>query len=360
MNSQTQGDACFTNLLQRGSNLDNKFMIESPSLMDQNLNPHAQVSTQESPPQVEMEPTAKKSQRGSNFTIEEDLLLISAWLNVSLDVVQGNEQKHKTYWRRIWEYFHKNKNFISERSPNSLMNRWSTIQLGTNKFCGYLAKVESMHQSGLNEQDKIGKAKLMYQELHKTSFQFDHCWNMLRCNPKWLEHYERDKMKRTRSAITSSPSTPELINLGEDEVSYEAFVNLERPLDRKVEKERLRKRKSEDNTSSNRTLNEIKEEKKINDEEIEILEKACFQEHEKEQEQDRRKQEQEQKRIRIKKEQEQEQEQERLRIMQEKLRMEQLKEEERIIMMDTSSLSQMQQEYYHQRQIEILESRRSK
>jgi hypothetical protein len=155
MNSQTQGDACFTNLLQRGSNLDNKFMIESPSLMDQNLNPHAQVSTQESPPQVEMEPTAKKSQRGSNFTIEEDLLLISAWLNVSLDVVQGNEQKHKTYWRRIWEYFHKNKNFISERSPNSLMNRWSTIQLGTNKFCGYLAKVESMHQSGLNEQDKV-------------------------------------------------------------------------------------------------------------------------------------------------------------------------------------------------------------
>ena len=155
MNSQTQGDACFNNLLQRGSNLDNKFMIESPSLMDQNLNPRAQVSTQESPPQVEMEPTAKKSQRGSNFTIEEDLLLISAWLNVSLDVVQGNEQKHKTYWRRIWEYFHKNKNFISERSPNSLMNRWSTIQLGTNKFCGYLAKVESMHQSGLNEQDKV-------------------------------------------------------------------------------------------------------------------------------------------------------------------------------------------------------------
>ncbi len=60
--------------LTEASNLDNKFMIESLSLMDQNLNPHAQVSTQESPFQVEMEPTAKKSQRGSNFTIEEDLL----------------------------------------------------------------------------------------------------------------------------------------------------------------------------------------------------------------------------------------------------------------------------------------------
>ena len=121
--------------------------------MGQNLNLHAQISTQESPPQVEMEPTAKK--RGSNFTIEEDLLLISAWLNISLDVVEGNEQKHKSYWGRIWEYFHKNKTFISERTPTSITSRWSTIQNSTEKFCGYLAQVESMHQSGLNEHDKV-------------------------------------------------------------------------------------------------------------------------------------------------------------------------------------------------------------
>ena len=200
----------------------------------------------------------------------------------------------------------------------------------------------------------------MYQELHKTLFQFDHCWNMLRCQPKWLEHNERQRIKRIRNAMPSSPSTPELINIGEDDVSHDTFVDLERPLDKKVEKERVSKRKNEDNTSSKLTgiLNEIEEEKNINGKEIEILEITCF----KEQEQDCIKQEQEQKRICIKKEQvqEQEQEQERLHIMQEKLRMEQLKEEERIIMMDTSSLSQIQQEYYHQRQMEILESRRSK
>ena len=123
--------------------------------MGQHLNPHAQVSYQESPSQVEMEPTVKKSQRGSNFTIEEDLLLVSAWLTICLDAVQGNEQKHKTYWRRIWDCFQNKKTFISERSPTSLMNRWSTIQLGTDKFCGCLTQVESMHQSGLNEHDKV-------------------------------------------------------------------------------------------------------------------------------------------------------------------------------------------------------------
>ncbi|XP_030950507.1 uncharacterized protein LOC115974340 isoform X2 [Quercus lobata] len=319
IDSKMHGDTCFTNPLQGVSNLENKFKMESPKKMGQNLNLHAQISTKDSPPQVEMELTAKK--RGSNFTIEEDLLLISAWLNISLDVVEGNEQKHKSYWRRIWEYFHKNKTFISERTPTSITSRWSTIQNSTEKFCGYLAQVESMHQSGLNEHDKIGKAKRMYQESHKTPFQFDHCWNMLRCPPKWLEHCEKQRIKRIRNAITSSPSTPELTNIGQDNVSHDTFANLERPLDKRVK-------------------------------EIEILEKTCLQE----QDQVFMKKEQEQKRIRMKKEQEQE----RLCIMQEKLQMEQLKEEERIIMMDTSSLSQIQQEYFHQRQMDILRNRRSK
>ena len=80
---------------------------------------------------------------------------MSAWLNISLDAIQGNEQKHKAYWTRLWEYFHKYKIFASERSQVSLMNRWSTIQLVTNKFCGCYVQIESRNQSGVNEQDKL-------------------------------------------------------------------------------------------------------------------------------------------------------------------------------------------------------------
>ncbi|CAB4283010.1 unnamed protein product [Prunus armeniaca] len=39
----------------------------------------------------------KKQQRAKNFVVEEDMLLVSAWLNVSLDRVHGNEQKSSTY-----------------------------------------------------------------------------------------------------------------------------------------------------------------------------------------------------------------------------------------------------------------------
>ncbi|XP_062162657.1 protein DEFECTIVE IN MERISTEM SILENCING 3-like isoform X3 [Alnus glutinosa] len=171
--SQIEGDAYFTNRLHEGSHFDNELM-GSPNLMGQM-----------SPSQVEIESSSKR-QRGSNFTIEEDNLLVLAWLNTNMDSMQGNEQKHKIYWRTIWEYFHKNKTFISKRTQLSLLNRWSLIKKSTKLFCGYMAQIEAMHQSGVNEEDKIAKAKLMFHEFQKTSFQFQHCWNVLRSQPKWI------------------------------------------------------------------------------------------------------------------------------------------------------------------------------
>jgi hypothetical protein len=110
---------------------------------------------QQASPEVEVEPTIKKSCRGSNFTIIDDNLLVEAWLYVSMDAVQGNQQKHKIYWKRICDYFNEHKTHGANRNQTSLMNRWSTIQLAVNKFCGFLAQIEKRSQSGLTEQDKV-------------------------------------------------------------------------------------------------------------------------------------------------------------------------------------------------------------
>ncbi|KAI7990310.1 Glutathione S-transferase T3 [Camellia lanceoleosa] len=238
----SSGDPFFTNLLQEGSNLDNQFM------KSQYLNQVSQGAGQESQFSTKKESAMKKSRSG-NFSKEEDNLLIPAWLNTSLDAVHGNEQKSKTFWRRVGEYFHEHKTFISERTDNSLMNRWSIIQLGTKKFCGYFTQIKSMRESGVNEEDNIGKAKFMYQEVHNTSFPFEHCWNVLRHQPKWFETYQKKNPKRSQNS-TSSPSIPELVNLEEDEISRDTHIQLERPIGKKKEKERLKKLKSQDTTSS--------------------------------------------------------------------------------------------------------------
>ena len=73
-----------------------------------------------------------------------------------MDVVHGNEQKSKRYWQRVWEYFNKYKpESDCNRNQASLMNRWSTIQLATNKFCGCFDQIERLNQSGLTEKDKV-------------------------------------------------------------------------------------------------------------------------------------------------------------------------------------------------------------
>ncbi|XP_028098565.1 glutathione S-transferase T3-like [Camellia sinensis] len=259
-----------------------------------------QVVGQESPFSTQLESTTKKS-RGGNFSIEEDNMVVLAWLNTSLDVVHGNEQKSKTFWRRVEEYFHEHKTFISECNDNSLMNRWSIIQLGTSKCCGYFAQIEALHQSGVNKQDKIGKAKIMYQEANKTLFQFKHCWNVLRHQPKWFEQCQKKKPKRIRNDPTSSPSTPEPINLTEDDISP-----LKRPMGRKAENEQLKKMKEE--------------RKRGTEKKLELLQKSYH-------------------------------------IHASRARTEQLKKEERIMKIDTSEMSPMQQEYYRLGQLEIIESK---
>ncbi|KAM4129042.1 hypothetical protein ACJW30_02G215300 [Castanea mollissima] len=235
MDSQMRGDCSFTQLLKEGSIMKTEFMMDSPQ---------DEVHTQQSLHEVQMESITRKTQWGGNFGLGEDCLIVSAWLNTSLDAVQGNEQKHKTYWNRVWEYFNKEKTFTSTRNANSPMNRWSTIQLQTNKFVGILASIEMANPSGVNEQNKIIKAKEVYIKVQVVPFKFDHCWNILRHQPKWLELVAMPQKPQTirRSTATSSPSTLESIHLGEDEVSHASFVDLERPPGRKTEKEQLNKR----------------------------------------------------------------------------------------------------------------------
>jgi hypothetical protein len=59
------------------------------------LNAQNEISEhQETSPQSEVEPTIKKSCRGSKFTMAYDNLLVEVWLYVSMDAVQEKQQKH--------------------------------------------------------------------------------------------------------------------------------------------------------------------------------------------------------------------------------------------------------------------------
>ncbi|KAL6579993.1 hypothetical protein OROMI_008017 [Orobanche minor] len=113
----------------------------------------------EAPPQSQSHQEAekpKKGKRSKNFLIEEDMLLISAWLNVSIDPIQDNNQTYACYWDRIWNYFNENKEGLaSDQTANSLCNRWCTINEKVAKFISFHNQIIEKNKSGLSEQNKI-------------------------------------------------------------------------------------------------------------------------------------------------------------------------------------------------------------
>ncbi|KAG6636896.1 hypothetical protein CIPAW_11G142700 [Carya illinoinensis] len=147
MDSQDLTSMYFTNLFSQDPQLDPTYGGQSGT---------SPLTLDDSPTLPPNEPIGvRKSVRGANFTLEEDKLLVSAWLNCSLDAVQGTDQKHSQLWEKIFEYFQQFKETTNERTIKSLIHRWSVIQKATNKFCVKLAQVEGLNQSGMTDQDKL-------------------------------------------------------------------------------------------------------------------------------------------------------------------------------------------------------------
>ena len=108
----------------------------------------------------------------------------------------------------------------------------------------------------------------MYQINCKNAFQLEHCWRILRNKAKWL--ILRDSLKaRTRQPATrpaTQPATQSFassINVDEDNEEMNSGETLERPIGKKAENEKLKKRKNCDDVipTLSSQLDEIKEEK---------------------------------------------------------------------------------------------------
>ena len=90
------------------------------------------------PPQVE-NASSTKGKRGSNFSVEEDKLLVAAWLNTSVDAINSNEQSQNTFRQKVWEYFMQYNTSGTTHTVISLLSYWGAISEKTNKFARCMA-----------------------------------------------------------------------------------------------------------------------------------------------------------------------------------------------------------------------------
>ena len=184
----------------------------------------------------------------------------------------------------------------------------------------------------------------MYKENSKNAFQLEHCWRILKNEAKWL--LQRDNLKvRPRQPTTQSCNTfANSINLDEDNNEMNSGETLERPIGKKAEKEKLKKRKNCDDVVPilSSQLDEIKEEKRrMHEEKKESMRIALEERREF---------------MRIASEERREL----IRIKEDKNEVEKRKAEDEIMMKDTRTMDPEQKEYIRLRRLEILERLKSK
>ena len=102
----------------------------------------------------------------------------------------------------------------------------------------------------------------MYKSNSENAFQLEHFWRILRNEAKWLNLRDNVKVHTRQPATQYCHTFASSINLDED--SDEMDETLERPIGKKAEKEKLKKRKNCDDMVPilSSQLDEIKEEKR--------------------------------------------------------------------------------------------------
>ncbi|XP_062184648.1 uncharacterized protein LOC133888425 [Phragmites australis] len=262
------------------------------------------------------------SERGQSYSMKEDLLLVASWLNMSMDPVVGSNQSLGAFWQRIESYFHDNKDFPSTCNKKSLQGRWTFINGMVQKFCGHYARAMHARRSGTTEGEMIVEACKMFQAVEHKEFTLLPCWRGLRHHLKWLSEMSRKKQKTSGRGEAGSPSSTQNVQsssvVGAPEPP-DATGRARRPAGRTRSKEVARA-----STSSNSASALMKD---IFDQQFSLKEKI---------EKDRA--ERFAKMMNV--------EWQCLRLEEEHMQLEKVKEEMRIMNMDLSQMDGEQKEYY--------------
>ncbi|XP_063948241.1 glutathione S-transferase T3-like [Daucus carota subsp. sativus] len=151
---------------------------------------------------------------------EEDKLLISAWLNVSIDPLVGTDQKGDTFWERIHQYCEESDPGLIIRGTVAIRKRWQRINERAQKYGACFEKAQKIVGSGSNMDDIIEKAHLLHKTHYGKKCNFDKHWSELRRQPKW------------RAPTTNSGSTKR--TKLSDSGAYSSSANNETPDDNNI------------------------------------------------------------------------------------------------------------------------------
>ncbi len=139
------------------------------------------------------------------WTNEDDLLLISGFLNTTTDPIVNTDQTANLFWARVEAYYMQwRKPHQAPRDQTRCKARWQKkINASVSKFVGCFEQATNQPHSGEGDADILKRAHQRYFEQMDKEFKEEHAWIALRDEPKWSIDYLH-KINRSNTSSGSS------------------------------------------------------------------------------------------------------------------------------------------------------------
>jgi hypothetical protein len=176
------------------------------------LNQH-QNNDGSSPPEVEILGTASnendivRTEKRILWNPDEDVRLMSAWIEHSTDSTCGADKSGGQYWGEVVQTYNKNTCPLRRRSVKQCKDRWHKINKWTDLFeCAY-AKARRVFTSGYSTEMWLDAARKFYVDDNKDNkdvtgpYTLTEVWKVCRDVPKWKTYNENLRNARKRKSF---------------------------------------------------------------------------------------------------------------------------------------------------------------
>lgn len=152
-----------------------------------------------------------------NWTEDEDLKLVSAWLHHSVDPVNGVSQKGEHFWKKLVTEFNSNINQERRRTIAQCKTHYTKTNRLVAHFNGCWIRMDRAHGSGQSDNQVMDKAHAVYKSESKgnRAFTLVYWWKAVKDKPKWARRPENQefvankRLKNNETGAYTSSSNQE-------------------------------------------------------------------------------------------------------------------------------------------------------
>ncbi|CAL4993194.1 unnamed protein product [Urochloa decumbens] len=164
-------------------------------------------NAESSSPQADIGNDSVRTERRIMWTIDEDVRVMSAWIEHSTDSTVGADRAGGHYWGEVVDTYNKTTPPLRRRNQKQCKDRWHKINKWTDLFeCAYV-KARRVFTSGYNDQMWIDAAHKFYLDDNKDMvpplgpYVLMEVWKICRDVPKWKTYNEDLKNARKRKTF---------------------------------------------------------------------------------------------------------------------------------------------------------------